>query len=181
MATDLETRLRLTADKQEIHDVLMRYCRGVDRGDAELIASSFHPDAVSDLGSGPVSARESAPGIAEGLTKRGVTAMHFIGNVLIEVEGDVAYSEAYLISYLAITKEGQAYTRARGGRYVDRFERRDGEWKIALRVIVDDWNRLDPVGETQPPVRQGQRSHEDPVWTIRTGAFDRAPEDGAKR
>jgi SnoaL-like protein len=174
MATDTEKRLAITADKQEIQDVLMRYCRGVDRGDAELIASSFHADAVSDLGSGPSSARDSAPRIVEGLNKSGATSMHFIGNVLIEVDDDVAHSEAYFISYLAMTKDGKPYTRARAGRYVDRFERRDGEWKIALRVLVDDWNRLDPVGESQPAVRQGQRSHEDPVWTIRKGAFDPA-------
>src|SRR5207245_5846534 len=113
MDKDLEARLRVTADQQEIHDALMRYCRGVDRGDAELIASSFHADAVSDLGTGPVSAHASAARIVEGLNKMG-TSMHFIGNVLIEVEGDVAYAEAYFISYLAMKREDKDYTRARG-------------------------------------------------------------------
>ena len=170
MDATLEARMRATCDKQEIHDVLMRYCRGVDRGDADLIRSAFHPDAISDLGGGPERSQASADRIVESLSKTKGPA-HFVGNVLIELDGDVAWSEAYFISYATVARDGKAFTRARGGRYVDRFERRAGEWRIALRVIVDDWNRVDPVGETQPAARQGQRSHDDPVWTIRTGAF----------
>jgi hypothetical protein len=95
-----------------------------------------------------------------------------VGNVLVEVEGDVAYAESYFISYLGLERDGAPWTRARGGRYVDRFERRGGAWRIALRVMVDDWSRLDPVGEHQPAQRPGLRSHDDPVWTIRDGTFD---------
>jgi hypothetical protein len=54
-----------------------------------------------------------------------------------------------------------------GGRYVDRFERRDGEWRIAARITVHDWSRIDPVTENFEHAgrfRQGTRSTDDPVY-----------------
>ena len=45
-----ERALRVLLDKQEIHEVLMRYCRGIDRCDAELLHSVYHPDATDDHG-----------------------------------------------------------------------------------------------------------------------------------
>jgi hypothetical protein len=51
-----------------------------------------------------------------------------------------------------------------GARYVDRYERRDGQWKIARRTVVHDWTRVDPVDKTHGQAhvyRQGVRSRED--------------------
>jgi hypothetical protein len=173
---NLESQLRVMLDKQEIHDALMRYCRGVDRCDADLIRSAFHSDAIDDHGTHRGPASEFVDLIVDGVQKVASMSMHFIGNVLIEVEDDLAYSEAYFVSYLTQTRDGTEYTRSRGGRYVDRFERRNGEWKIALRVVVDDWSRLDPVVERgDVSERQGQRSHSDAVWAIRGGTFDDVP------
>ena len=40
-----------------------------------------------------------------------------------------------------------------GGRYVDRFERRDGEWKIAHRTVVHEWDKVEHVELAFPPGR----------------------------
>jgi hypothetical protein len=50
-----------------------------------------------------------------------------------------------------------------GGRYVDRFERRDGEWKIADRVVVHEWSTLEPLTAAFPGQRfvQGRRDGDD--------------------
>src|ERR1700722_7495485 len=160
-----QAELRALLDKAQIHDALMRYSRGVDRGDGELVVSVFHPDATLDMGRGPM----SAAALAEGITKMTATGtMHFIGNEYVEVDGDAAYSETYFISYATITGQDQPATRSRGGRYLDRFERRDGQWKIARRLLVDEWSRLDdlPVPPA-PPGRFGLRSKDDPVYTFR--------------
>jgi hypothetical protein len=50
-----EAELRTLLDRAQIHDALMRYSRGVDRGDGELVMSVFHPDATLDMGRGPMS------------------------------------------------------------------------------------------------------------------------------
>jgi ketosteroid isomerase-like protein len=161
-----EAEFRMLLDRAQIHDVLMRYSRGVDRGDGELVMSVFHPDAALDMGRGPIAPAALAEGIAK-MTATGT--MHFIGNEYVEVDGDTAYSETYFISYATITDSGQSATRSRGGRYLDRFERRDGEWKIARRVLVDEWSRLDdlPAPPVPPAGRVGLRSKDDPVYTFR--------------
>ena len=165
MAELNQAELRALLDRAQIHDVLMRYSRGVDRGDGELVVSCFHPEATLDLGRGPM----SAAALAEGITNMTATgAMHFIGNEYVEVDGDAAYSETYFISYATITGQDQPATRSRGGRYLDRFERRDGEWKIARRLLVDEWSRLDDLpAPPAPPGRVGLRSKDDPVYTFR--------------
>jgi ketosteroid isomerase-like protein len=169
MAELNQAELRALLDRAQIHDALMRYSRGVDRGDGELVVSCFHPDATLDMGRGPMSAAT----LAEGITKMTATgAMHFIGNEYVEVDGDTAYSETYFISYATVTDSGGPATRSRGGRYLDRFERRDGEWKIARRLLVDEWSRLDGLPAPGPPPSAGHvglRSKDDPVYTFRNG------------
>jgi hypothetical protein len=165
--TEYDADVRVLLDKLQIHEALMRYCRGVDRGDAELVLSAFHDDASADYGRGP----GSPSLIAEGITKMTAQgAMHFIGNELVEVDGDTAFSECYFISYATVTQDDQPATRSRGGRYLDRFERRGGEWRIAYRVLVDEWSRMDPIpGPVAPRTGHvGLRSKEDLVYHMRT-------------
>jgi len=173
MADLNEPEFRTLLDKAQIHDALMRYSRGVDRGDGELVMSVFSPDATLDYGRGPMSPAALAEGIAR-MTATGT--MHFIGNEYIEVDGDTAYGETYFISYATITDQGPPATRSRGGRYLDRFERRDGGWKIVHRLLVDEWSRLDELqGPITPPAgRVGLRSKDDPVYTFQAGGGEPA-------
>ncbi len=50
-------------DKQAIHEVLLRYCRGVDRRDEEVLRSVYHADAIHEHGEHAMNAREFARGI----------------------------------------------------------------------------------------------------------------------
>jgi hypothetical protein len=185
---DLQARMRVLLDKQEIYDLLMRYCRGVDRRDGDLIASCYHPDSVDDRRVS-VSGPEIADGIARSDPARMPMSMHFIGNVSIDVQGDTAYSEAYCVAYLTLpSKDGivdlgagvttsepaaaKHYYRALGLRYLDRLERRDGEWKIAHRICIDDWHRLEPVPDPElgsPHGRRGERSTSDISYAFLAG------------
>jgi hypothetical protein len=147
-------------DKQAIHDTMMGYCRGVDRLDIDLVAAAFHEgyDRAEQI-------IESSRSIDRGY--------HFIGNERIEVDGDQAFCEFYFISFAALERDGTGYTRARAGRYVDRWERRSGAWKIATRIMVDDWDRIDEVVERMPGTAEsgltrGSRSKDDAVYQIRS-------------
>ena len=158
--------LQALLDKQAIYEVLARYCRGVDRGDHELVLSAFHPDAVSDHGK-PVTPEQRASG-ATAAAWDGM--MHLLTNVLIELDGDQAYVECYFLSAAIVPGDGQRATRIRSGRYLDRFERRKGEWRIAHRVLVDEWSRLDPIQDLTPErARLGRRDKDDLVYHIKTG------------
>ena len=178
MDADKERRLLELLDERDIRDVLLRYCRGVDRCDAELIASCFHPDALDDHGNWVCSGKE-LPGFLIGKLLPGeASAMHFAGNMRIEVEGDTAFAESYLLAFRAFHRDERPYTRTRALRFVDRLERRQGAWRISERVAVDDWNRVDEVVEEQSEARGfrfGSKSREDPVYAIRRGRVARYP------
>lgn len=133
--------------KQDISDVVMRYARAVDRADAVLLKSCYHDDAIEEHGStyaGPAHAYvdEAAPR----LRKMGVLA-HYICNMSIELEGERAFVETYVLTFARLTKDGEPWDTLTGGRIVDRFEKRAGVWKIAHRKTVFDWNRDAPSSE----------------------------------
>jgi SnoaL-like domain len=156
-------------DRQLIQDAIYRYCRGVDRLDKELIASSYHPDAWDDHGTFKVRGTECADVIVARIAQQASSSMHCITNVLYErIARDVVNTEAYFVAWLAFERGNSAFTRGLGGRYIDRFERRDSIWRIANRVVVHEWSRIDPIAEAWPPslnMHQGRRSRDDITYT----------------
>lgn len=168
MAIDQETEraLRILLDKQAIHEVLMRYSRGIDRCDSELLHSAYHPDANDDHGMFRGKATDFIQWALDALKKDESTS-HQMANELIEVDGDVAYGETYFIAvHRRQMKDGSKSDLQFAGRYVDRFERRDGVWKIADRKVVYDRSRIDTVQKAFPTEQftSGKRSREDPVF-----------------
>src|SRR3954447_11003493 len=110
---EMEDQLQELLAEREIRKVLLRYCRGVDRCDRDLIASCFHDDAIDDHGNWQSRGKEIADRIV-GLVKPGsARAMHFIGNLLIEVEGDTAFAESYVLAFRTFERDGAPYTRTR--------------------------------------------------------------------
>ncbi|WP_068255203.1 nuclear transport factor 2 family protein [Janibacter corallicola] len=132
----------------EIQDVLFRYARAVDRLDHAGIADCYFDDAI-DVHGGYTG---DAAGLVEDIRLRHRTidsSQHFISNVLIEFEGEHrAHVESYCLCFLrqerAEGAEAQDLAIIRC-RYVDRFERREGRWGIADRVVVFDESRSVPV------------------------------------
>ena len=159
--------LQRLVDEADIKKVHLRYCRGVDRLDWDLVRSCYHSDAIDDHG-------EYAGGV-EGFieycrqgTRNFSSTTHFTGNQLVEVDGDTAWAEHYARAYHRVPPgpDGQCKDFAILCRYVDRMERRDGEWRIARRVVVIDGDRVDPVDETWVPQSaiNSRRDGEDPSY-----------------
>lgn len=172
--SELEARLKVVEDKQAIHDVIVRYCRGVDRSDPDLVLAAFHDDAV-DNHFGPVLPFREAIGTLKaarsGSPPSKTTSMHNLCNVLIEVAGDIARCESYVIVIVRIPRdEGGAIDWMHAGRYVDRFERRNGEWRIAYRTVVYDLERFDAV--VPAPNRLPQARYLDNAIRGKRGAGD---------
>jgi hypothetical protein len=155
------------SDREEIRDVLFRYTRGIDRLDLALVRSCYHPDAHDDHGAFRGDLDGFLAWVGDVLSYFEST-MHFIGNQLIELDGDVAHTESYCVAYHRRgADDGEdPYDLVTALRYVDRLERRGGDWKIADRVCVFDWSRRDPiVGEwAMDSAVRGQRGAGDPVW-----------------
>lgn len=181
-----ETSFRL-ADRAAIQDCLCRYARGVDRGDWDLVRSTYHPDATDQHGE----YRGGIDGFIDWLDKRfaGVdNSMHFLGNCLIEFAGPAhAFVETYFVSrrlLLPIDAEraglqpGDRMSREAWGRYADQFERRDGEWRVARRIVVIETSYMAVAlgGERSAasPNTFGSRDAKDPIYRSREELFARA-------
>lgn len=123
--------------REAIRDCLYRYCRGIDRCDEAALRSVYWEDATDCHGAWNGSA---AGFIAQALAKLGAGGrrVHQINNVLIELHGDVAAVESSFFALQAMAAKPTQETFL-CGRYVDRFERRDGEWRVAARTVVYDW------------------------------------------
>ena len=72
-----------------------------------------------------------------------------IGNILIEF-GDnenEAFGEVYFQAYHKVDQEGVTNDVFISGRYLDRYEKRDGVWKMVYRSEIVDWSRTEPTHE----------------------------------
>lgn len=157
-----EGDIRDLLDEREIRRALSRYWRGVDRLDLDLMTSAFHSDAVDHHAGNDRPAHEFAraaldrmPEVAPGGTQ------HRVANISIELAGDTAWSEAY---FHAVHNAGDRLNEL-FGRYVDRFERRNGDWKIAERWSVVDFSQSAPrnalSSEKNPNTHRGRRDKTD--------------------
>lgn len=139
----------------EIRQALVRYCRGVDRGDAELIKSAFHEDAKDEHGPFTGNREELAALIVSRFDAAGITGQHQLTNIYIELDGDRARVESY---FLALRPQRDAAGNPElvplSGRYLDRFERRGRLWRIMFRQVVFDWMRM-PIPATDLDTSHG--------------------------
>jgi SnoaL-like domain len=159
--------------REAIREVLMRYSRGVDRLDRDLLRDCFHDESVDDHGHFKGSGHEFADFIVGSLAERAHHTSHTVANVLIQIDdldAGVAHAESYGIAYLRRTEDDVEWLDLFAGRYVDRFERRGGHWRIADRTVVHDWSlslELDPASSFPLVIDgfvQGSRDHSDPAY-----------------
>jgi hypothetical protein len=158
-----DSDVQVLLDRQAIADVVLRYCRGIDRLDLELVRGCYHPDATDEHGTFTGTRDEYVDWVV-GILGRFTGTMHVVANQLIEVDGDRAQSETYGVAYHwgePLDDERRNFTT--GFRYVDRFERRDGEWRIARRVAVREWTHVVPAAQQLviAPERDGRRGRRD--------------------
>ncbi len=188
----MDEAVRQLLDKQACAEVMMTYCRAIDRCDERLLRSVFHPNSYHRHGfEGPSSDKAAKGGdfvgFALGVLANNARTHHQLGNIFIELEDDgvTAYTEAYFTAYHRMRAKGDPKAAANafdtemdywvGGRYMDRMEKRNGVWKIAYRVGTTDWTRLEPPS-SQGFVRDAEltskQSRKDMVYRRRT-AFKR--------
>lgn len=123
------------ADREAIRDVAMRYCRGVDRLDVDVMKSAYWPEAIDEHGTVVGNAHDFADYCMTAHLKWSWT-MHSIYNHLIELDAGEASArgEIYNVTHLCVADTGAIDTWF--GRYLDRYEKRGDEWRIIHRVCV---------------------------------------------
>lgn len=124
------------ADREGIREAALRYSRGVDRLDVDLMKSAYWPEATDDHGRFVGSGWEFAERVV-GTHDRWAATMHCIYNHSIEFDDEAhARGEIYNVTYL-LAKDGGPWS-VWLGRYLDRYECRDGEWRIIHRTCVHE-------------------------------------------
>ena len=144
MPAEPQSRLQGLLDREDIRACLVRFSRGMDRFDRELFLSAFHADATIAAGpfvGGPAECYDWAAPMHEAGQ---VATQHNLLNTTIDLDGDTAHVETY---YLFAGRNRDDSNWLAGGRYVDRLERRGGQWKIALRTNVIEWSGMLPTLE----------------------------------
>jgi hypothetical protein len=134
--------LQRLVDRQDILDCLTRFCRGIDRFDTDLFLSAFHPDATIAAGPFVGNPRELAQWAFAMHRQMQSLTQHNLLNHICDIDGEGAHCETY---YQFAARNLDESVMLAGGRYVDRLERRDGAWKIALRTNVIEWSCLPPA------------------------------------
>ncbi len=211
MDAELERRLRELLDKQDIYEVLVRYIRAENRNDKVLWTGTFWPDSECHNqiyqnwppGTADVEGSWEVSEAAEWAEKYWYQPepgnppyMLILGQHLVQLEGDIAYSELYFVSHiqglqqpswarpeaaegdgaaealrshqLTAATDGRKYMRVRGGRYCDRFEKRNGIWKVAYRIVTDDWSYWQDCTESVSGLgtHAGVAGPGDPLYTV---------------
>ncbi len=134
---DRQARLEEMLDRQDIFDCLQRISRGIDRFDREMFVSGYHPDAVVDAGA-LVGTPEQSYDSGAALHQEGQSStLHNLMNHYCEIDGDTAHTETYF-EYAGRNRDGSNWLA--GGRYLDRVERRGGEWRVAFRMTIIEWS-----------------------------------------
>ncbi len=158
-------------DKQAIAEILYRRARAGDRADAELAHTCYHPGATERHGLFDGTAVEFIDVASFTRPKPGspIRGMHHVvTNILVDFDdADHAFCESYHVAWCQMTDGTDATI---GGRYLDRFERRDGRWAIVHRDVIFDWSRVEPetekFWEKHPamPFLFGKRGADDPLY-----------------
>lgn len=152
-----EASLQALLDREAIRQLVNIYCRAADRHDHELMRSLYHEDAIDDHGS-----------FFKGLATEFIDKLpeiqapmeilhHNVTTHNIELHGDRAEGETYIIAFHKVRTEAGSFDLLIGGRYFDRYEKREGVWKFSHRAVVADWANLhDPsIVNLDNPVIEG--------------------------
>jgi hypothetical protein len=142
VANDRDARIDALLDRQDIHDCLTRMQRGTDRFDRALFLSAFHADAIIAAGPFVGSPAELFDWSKALQTMAHKSTLHTLLNHHCDLDGDTAHTETYYL-YIAANHDDTNILAA--GRYIDRFDRRDGAWKVAARNTVIEWSVVAPA------------------------------------
>lgn len=183
--SEIPTDLQRLADRIAIQEALYRYARGIDRRNWDFLASAFHPGASLHQGDFKGSIEEMIENVK--LRHAAIEqSAHLMTNILIEFDGpDGAVVETYYLAYLrndalpvivrtaliggGAPETGKIDMRSLG-RYIDRFERRDGNWRIAKRVCIAETLSGQAVPEGNPLSANwalASRNPDDALWVMR--------------
>ncbi len=142
--------------EQAVRKAVTCYSRGADRCDVELLKSAFHDDAEVRYGSYDGHYAEFCENVVAGHFAMNYTT-HTVLNEYYDIDAaaDKGVGEIYVLAFLSMSQDGDVmavenykesesdggFEYVVAGRYVDRYECREGDWRIVMRQYIIDWSR----------------------------------------
>ena len=166
-----ETEIRQELwDRELIRDVLARYCRAVDRLDEQLLRSTYFEDAFDDHGPFKGTREALIAWVIPFLRANYVTTSHHLTTQIIRIDGAAAYVESYAIVVQDKELDGRRLRSTAQARYIDRMEFRDGEWRIARRLVISDSGSTSEAppwaGSSAGALGGGSADRNDPSYSV---------------
>ena len=163
----MDLRLQEMIDCHEIRKALALYCHACDRGDAALMASVYTgEDSFDDHGLVQAPGPEYAMRMTANILERTDAVWHVLGQSMITIDGDTAGAETFFLGFMRLKPvDGVSRLNQLAGRFVDRFERIGGEWKIHHRTCVRDTSitlRVEEDMQAGYGIKPGTRDASDP-------------------
>ena len=162
-----EERVQMLLDHFDIREVIETYVHACDRADRDAVADVYHADSWDEHGPMKNDGHAFATNVVEALKKYWQNCNHLLGQSRIKVTGDTAGAETLFFATLTREENGVMMLDQQIGRYIDRFERRAGLWRIKERLCLQEWAASAPLGESyvdRESFLKGQRSDQDPSY-----------------
>jgi SnoaL-like domain len=138
MMDAMSEQLKALLEREQIRECITRLARGEDRRNAQMISASYWPDSTTDYGVFKGTFADYLAWVVPGSDVIKNT-QHVLGQSVIEIGAKDACAETHVISYHRLAMGGEERDTCIGGRYLDRLERRSGEWRISARAMLYDW------------------------------------------
>jgi ketosteroid isomerase-like protein len=140
--TSTDTALQEMIDEFQLRKLVHAYCRAVDRGDIAALRDLYHHDAVDAHGGFSTGSIEQFFEQLVAARPYIRTMQHNITTVNFAIAGHAAEGEIYTIAFHTLAGKERDIDVVVGGRYLDKYEKRDDVWKLIERTIVTDWARV---------------------------------------
>jgi hypothetical protein len=171
LTDDEYTQFRALVDREAVREVILRNSRAIDRVDEDLLRTVYWPDGWDSHSIFDGSFEDYVPWVIDTLNGM-IATQHNVANILIDLDGNDAYTESYFIAHHKIRGEDSVVRDMfAAGRYVDHIQRRGREWRIKHRRAVFDWDINQPSTSTwedderKAMMERGVRGREDRVFS----------------
>ncbi|MEM1114359.1 MAG: nuclear transport factor 2 family protein [Pseudomonadota bacterium] len=120
--------------EREITRGLIAFARAMDERDYGTMSALVTPDVHADFGVGGIDGRQAVVDFIASFLDNCGTTQHILGNILIEIDGDTATSEAYVSDMHLSSDPASDISFRTLGNYSDTWVKQDGAWLIARRI-----------------------------------------------
>lgn len=167
---DVSAEIEVLLAKQALHELIAAYCRAVDRLDEPAFVALFHSDAIIDSGVLRGDPAYFAREFNRWVRLNARVIFHAVTNEWFVIDGVRAIGESYVVALSRVHGDSGERDVLTLGRYFDRFERRNGSWKISERRFVFDHSVTLAEGVAPLPDRdapsegRGRFAPHDPIY-----------------